>query len=59
MDINKTYVTSDHHFREWTHFGDFLCENTNWKPITLAEAIRQMDAATVECSGTAARQLIS
>ncbi len=28
IDINKTFVTSDHHFREWTHFGDFLCENT-------------------------------
>ena len=28
IDINKTFVTSDHHFREWTRFGDFLCENT-------------------------------
>ena len=28
IDINKTFVTSDHHFHEWVRYGDFLCENT-------------------------------
>ena len=28
IDINKTFVTSDHHFREWTHFGGLLCESS-------------------------------
>lgn len=28
IDINKTFVTSDHHFREWTHFGELLCESS-------------------------------
>ena len=28
IDINKTLVTSDHHFREWTHFGGLLCESS-------------------------------
>ena len=28
IDLGNTFVTSDHHFREWTRFGDFLCENT-------------------------------
>ena len=28
IDINKTFVTSDHHFREWTHFRGLLCEST-------------------------------
>ncbi len=27
IEINKTFVTSDHHFREWTHFGGLLCES--------------------------------
>jgi len=71
IDINKTFVTSDHHFREWTHFGGLLCECSKeqeeeyimlwnsvvgkgdlvlyvgWKPLTLAEAIRQMDAVAI------------
>ena len=28
IDIDKTFVTSDHHFREWTHFGGLLCESS-------------------------------
>ena len=28
IDINNTFVTSDHHFREWTHFGGLLCESS-------------------------------
>ena len=28
IDINKTFVTSDHHFREWTYFGGLLCESS-------------------------------
>jgi calcineurin-like phosphoesterase family protein len=28
IDINKTFVTSDHHFREWTRFYGLLCENS-------------------------------
>ncbi len=28
IDIKKTFVTSDHHFREWTHFGGLLCESS-------------------------------
>ena len=28
IDINKTFVTSDHHFREWTHLDGLLCENS-------------------------------
>ena len=28
IDINRTFVTSDHHFREWTHFGGLLCESS-------------------------------
>lgn len=25
IDINNTFVTSGHHFREWTHFGGLIC----------------------------------
>ena len=28
IDINNTLVTSDHHVREWTHFGGLLCESS-------------------------------
>ncbi len=28
IDIDKTFVTSDCHFREWTHFGGLLCESS-------------------------------
>ena len=28
IDINKTFVTSDHHFRAWAHFGGALSEST-------------------------------
>ena len=68
FNLNNTFVTSDHHFRAWAHFGGLLCESSQeqeeehialwnsvvgngdlvlyvgWKPITLAEAFRQMDA---------------
>ena len=27
-DPNHTFVTSDHHFRGWTHFGGLLAEST-------------------------------
>ncbi len=27
-DLNHTFVTSDHHFREWTHRGGVLSEST-------------------------------
>ena len=28
MDVNHTFVTSDYHFRDWTHFGGVLAEST-------------------------------
>jgi calcineurin-like phosphoesterase family protein len=28
LDLNNTFVTSDHHFRAWAHFGSFLGEST-------------------------------
>ena len=28
INLDNTFVTSDHHFREWTHFGGLLCEST-------------------------------
>ena len=28
LDLNNTFVTSDHHFRACEHFGGFLSEST-------------------------------
>ena len=28
IDPNRTFVTSDHHFRAWAHFGGALSEST-------------------------------
>ncbi len=32
-DLNHTLVTSDYHFRDWTHFGGVLAESTKEEEV--------------------------
>ena len=33
MDLHNTFVTSDHHFRAWAHFGGVLSESTKEEEV--------------------------